>query len=87
MTYTAISQAARDNDLRDRIAACIASEGVGGEHPLTQADRIQWQCAGQWGDAYSYAVETNVPNPGRDLGVITDAALKTTVLDVLGISE
>lgn len=35
-------------------------------------------------DAYAYAVNTEVPNPGRDEAVITDAVLLAAVQTVLG---
>ncbi len=87
MTYAAVSQAARDEDLRNRIAACIATENIGGMHPLAQADQIQWRVAGAVADEYSYAVASNVESPGKDLGVIPDATLRTAVLDALGVIQ
>lgn len=90
MTYTAIAQAAQDQHLRLRIAACIAQERPqDAAHPIAHADAIQWQVAASPGlaDAYSYAVETNVPDPGADPAVITDAALLAAVTALLPAAE
>jgi hypothetical protein len=93
MGYKAVSDAARDTDLQYRIAGCIATQtgyslpaGVS-DNPLAVASHIMWKCAGQpgWGDAYAYAVFTNVPNPGLDEGVITDGMILSAVQAVLGI--
>lgn len=90
MTYNAIAQAAQDQHLRLRIAACIAAEDPGGEgHPIARADAIQWQVAasGTIADAYSYAVGTNVVDPGRDEAVVTDAMLLAAVSALLPAAE
>lgn len=90
MTYNAIAQAAQDQHLRLRIAACIAQERpLDGQHPIAHADAIQWQVAASPGlaDAYSYAVETNVPDPGADPAVVTDAALLAAVSALLPAAE
>ena len=86
MSYNAIATAAQDQHLRLRIAACIAQEAPDAPvHPIAHADAIQWQVAASPGlaDAYSYAVETNVPDPGNDPAVITDAALLAAVSALL----
>lgn len=90
MSYTAIAQAAQDQHLRLRIAACIAQERPqDGQHSIAHADAIQWQVAASPGlaDAYTYAVETDVPDPGNDPAVITDAALLAAVTALLPETE
>ena len=85
MSYNAIAAAAADTHLKQRIAACFAQETNGPEQPLALAELHMWRivAAPAISDAYSYAVATNVPNPGKDEAVVTDAALKTAVLAVL----
>lgn len=86
MSYNAIAQAAQDQHLRLRIAACIAQEAPGSAtHPIAHADAIQWQIAATPGvaDAYSYAVAAETPNPGRDEAVITDLVLLAAVQSLL----
>lgn len=94
MSYDDIAAAAQDAQLRMRIAACVATQtgytvpnGVR-NHPVEVAGAIQWACAGQpgWGDAYAYAVSTDVPSPGKDPAVITDGMILSAVQEVLGIS-
>lgn len=75
MTYFDVSELSEDADFRARCTAALATE----QHPTPeqQAYAWRWQYAGQpgFGDAYAYAVETGVPNPGRDPAVITDAQI------------
>lgn len=90
MSYNAIAQAAQDQHLRLRIAACIAQEAPDDtRHPVAHADAIQWQVAASPGvaDAYSYAVLNDVPDPGNDPAVITDAALLAAVSALLPAAE
>ena len=79
--YADIAAAARNEDLRNRIAGCLSSLGRTDPHPLGGADQIQWAVVGKESiaDAYAYAVATNVPNPGRDEAVVTDAAILAAV--------
>ena len=77
MSYNSIALAAQDQDLRVRIAACVAQEYPGNPaHPTVYADQIQWLCCGEpgWGDAYESALAADPPNPapGADPAVITD---------------
>ena len=90
MSYTAIATAAQDQHLRLRIAACIAQEAPEDtRHPIAHADAIQWQvvATGTLADAYTYAVETDVSDPGADPAVITDAALLAAVSALLPAAE
>lgn len=94
MSYKMIYVMAHDQDLQNRISGCIATQSgyavPSGIYPSPPAvaNHIAWQCAGQpgWGDAYSYAVGTNVVKPGDDEGVITDAMILSAVQAVLGIT-
>ena len=87
MTYHAIGVAAQDEALRRRIAACIAQEAPTDErHPIAHADAIMWQaCASPgWGEAYAYALATDVPDPGADQAVISDAMILAAVQPMIG---
>ena len=81
MSYNAIAAAAQDHDLRQRVAACFAQETTGPEQPEALASVHMWRIVanGPIADAYSYAVATDVPNPGRDEAVVTDAAILAAV--------
>ena len=81
MTYNAIAAAAQDHDLRQRVAACFAQETTGPEQPEALASVHMWRIVanGPIADAYSYAVAADVPNPGRDEAVVTDAAILAAV--------
>ena len=86
MTYHAIGVAAQDEALRRRIAACIAQEAPGDpRHPIAHADALMWQCCASpgWGEAYAYALATDVPNPGADESVISDAMILSAVQPML----
>lgn len=79
MGYWEQALLSNDVDFSQRLAGCAAVEPIRlpGEHPTTAAGRLIWDVAAEPGlaDAYTYALETGVPNPGRDDTVITDAQL------------
>ncbi|MFN3600499.1 MAG: hypothetical protein ACK4UY_03815 [Dietzia sp.] len=81
MSYTDVARMAGDGHLRERIAACAATEGVTSPHPTKWADDHQWQLAGTpgWGDAYTYALLQNNEAPGRDESVISDGMILSAV--------
>lgn len=93
MTYSNVAKVAQDIQLRNRIVACIATQsgyqvpdGVQ-NHPIAIAEHYRWQLAGQpgWGDAYGYAIATDVEEPGNNEAVITDAMILSAGQLVLGI--
>lgn len=81
MAYSDIAAMARDNSLRDRIAACAATEGVIDPHPTTWADAHQWRLAASpgWDEAWAYATASGATSPGSDAGVITDQMILSAV--------
>jgi hypothetical protein len=81
VSYNAIAAAAQDHDLRQRVAACFAQETTGPEQPEALASVHMWRIVanGPIADAYSYAVAANVPNPGKDEAVVTDAQILAAV--------
>ena len=86
MSYNAIAAAAADSHLKARIAACFAQETDGPEQPTALAELHMWRivAAPAISDAYSYAVATNVTNPGKDEAVVTDAAILAAVQGIVG---
>ena len=85
MSYNAIAAAAQDADLKRRVAACFAQETTGPEQPPALAELHMWRIVanGPIADAYSYAVATNVPNPGKDEAVVTDANILDAVTAIV----
>jgi hypothetical protein len=83
MSYSTLSQLAKDTDFRDRVTACAATQGI------TQADKWaddnRWLMAAQPGfdDSYAYAVAVGVADPGKDLAVITDEQILSAVQALL----
>lgn len=95
MSYKNVYDMAKDENLAIRIAGCVATQtgytlptGTV-DHPVSIAEAIQWQCAGQpgWADAYAYAIATDVENPGLDEAVITDGMILSAVQSILGIAQ
>lgn len=88
MTYSAIAKAARDQHLRSRIAACLAQEGGLDEHPIPAADAIIWACCAQpgWGEAWAYALATEVADPGDDPAVISDGMILSAVQSIRALA-
>lgn len=86
MTYNAIAAAAADSHLKARIAACFAQETDGPEQPTALAELHMWRivAAPAISDAYSYAVNTNVTNPGKNESVVTDAMILSAVQAITG---
>ena len=86
MSYNSIAALAVDADFRDRIAACYSSERPTSVlHPVKWADQYQFSIAGApgFGDAYASAIAGEVPNPGKDESVISDAMLLGAVQALL----
>jgi hypothetical protein len=81
MSYNTIADAAQDADLRRRVAACFAQETDGVEQPEALAAVHMWRIAADndIAAAYAYGVDTNVPNPGKDEAVVTDAQILAAV--------
>lgn len=80
MSYNSIAEMARNNALRERIAACASAEGVTIQ-PTRWADENQWFLAASpgWAAAWASALASNNEAPGRDEGVITDGMILASV--------
>lgn len=77
---------AQDQDMRLRLTACAAREGVTSPHPSVWVDMNAWVFAAQpgWAEDYAYALDTGVLNPGRAGDVISDGKILAGVQAVLG---
>jgi hypothetical protein len=79
MAYSDIAQLKSDNDFIMRTQACVATEG--------ELEPEQWSFDHVWemaaapgfGDAYAYAVASEVDRPGNDPAVISDAMILSQV--------
>lgn len=86
MAYIDVSDMASNGDLRQRIAACAATEGVIAPHPTAWADAHLWQLAAEpgWAEAWQHAREDGViERLGKDEGVINDRMILAAVQAIL----
>ena len=89
MSYNTISTMKDDPLLRQRIVACAAQERE--SRGQTYPDHEAWVAAHiwtfvthqDWVNAYAYAVATNVPDPGSNESVVTDAMILAGVQPVV----
>lgn len=94
MSYNSIAKAAHDQELKMRITACIATQSGYVlpnnvfDAPTFIAEYYLWRICAQpgWGEAYQYALDTSIENPGGNEAVITDGMIISAVQLVLGIS-
>ena len=84
MSFTDIAGMAKNGDLRERIAACAAREGVVDPHPTAWADAHLWHIAAtpEWDIAWAQAIEQGVERPGCDNEVITDGMIQAAVQSI-----
>lgn len=90
MVYHDIGQLSRDQDFLLRVAACHAVEQLTRETEVPVNSEIwagqnAWQMAAQpgFGDAYTYALNSDNESPGKDPSVITDAQILAAVQSIL----
>jgi hypothetical protein len=85
MSYWDIASMALDTDLNMRVQASAAQELPLTENPYTwTADHILNVAAQPgWADSWASAIASNVSNPGRDPGVITDGQILSGVQTVI----
>lgn len=83
MSYNTQAALAVDPDIRNRVAACAATQGM--PSPVQWADTYLWRLSGSpgWDDAYAYAVASDNARPGYDEAVITDGMILAAVQAVL----
>lgn len=84
MSYFDQSLLAFDGDFLSRVTACVSNEARTID-PLAWANDHRWQMAAAPGfaDAYASALAADVPNPGRDAAVISDAQILAAVQSLL----
>jgi hypothetical protein len=88
--FAAIDMLAGDNQFTGRVRVSITKEEAAGTIRPLKDDPVQtaWDyryhiAAGPgFGQAYKYALETGVPNPGQDNAVISDAQITAQVQTV-----
>ena len=81
--YLTIATVANDATMNQRVAACVGQQA--GPDPLWWADqnRYRWAAAPGWAAKWDSAVASDVPNPGADPAVITDADILAVVQPML----
>jgi hypothetical protein len=82
MAYYDVALLTADVDFTSRVTACYASEpSAGSTFPSQWVQEHIWSIAASpgFGDAYAYALATNLPNPGRDPAVISDNQILAAV--------
>lgn len=92
MSYTTITQSTKDTALQDRVMAAGMKEAINnptyaatpfGEQvrhsPQMALNYFLWPTATEYETEYAYALDNSNPNPGGDVGVITDANIQAVV--------
>jgi hypothetical protein len=82
MAYADQALLSTDGDFQARVAACAAVEiDLEGQHPYAWAAANLWMIAAAPGfaDAYASALAGDVPRPGNDPAVISDAQILAAV--------
>ena len=82
MAYSDVALLSADNDFIMRTRAAVAQEG--------NADPVGWSYAHVWamasapgfGDQYASALAANIPRPGNDQSVISDAQILSAVQSI-----
>lgn len=79
MAYEDVSKLAHDGNLRERLIAAAALEGIA--DPEQWVDGKRWDFAAQpgWADAYASAIASFIDMPGLRAGVISDAQILSAV--------
>lgn len=82
MSYFTQADLADDGDIRRRVTACAALEGV--PAPEAFAYNHRWELSAQpdWDSAYESAVANSVERPGRDPAVISDTQILSAVQSI-----
>jgi hypothetical protein len=86
MAYSDVAELSGDSFFINRVAACYAIETGGDkQNPQQWAMEHNWEMAAQpgFGEAYTYAKDTDVPDPGKDVGVITDNQILGAVQSII----
>lgn len=93
MSYQTIYECTQDRALQDRVTAAGMKEAFAGgdeyknsefgrqlrTNPALALNTFMWPTAVDYETEYAYAVDVGNPNPGGDVGVISDANLQAVV--------
>lgn len=95
MSYETITRSTIDKALQDRVTAAAMKESYAGgpefsgsqfgaqlqRNPMLALNYFMWPVCIEYEDAYEYALNIDPPNPnpGGDVGVITDANISASV--------
>lgn len=84
MSFTDVADMEKNGDLRERIAACAAREGIIDPHPTKWADDNQWRIVAtpEWDVAWAQALADGVERPGCDNETITDDMIQAAVQSI-----
>jgi len=93
MSYTSIQASVRDVALQDRVTAGAMKEAIAGGdeyknsefgaqlrgYPILALNYFMWPVCVDYETEYEYALDSDNPNPGGDVGVITDANIGSAI--------
>lgn len=79
MAYYEQSLLSQDSDFTMRVTACVSSEHYANPDAWVWDHRYAMAATPGFAAAYSSALAANVPNPGRDPAVISDAQILSAV--------
>lgn len=83
MSYLDIWNISQDPYLRSRITACAAQEGVPVPDAWAYSNALRIAASPGWSAAWSSAIASSNPNPGKDETVITDGMILAAVQERL----
>lgn len=82
MTYLIVAMIRQDPWIRDRVAACAATEGVSAPEQWTMEHAWQFAAQPGWAAAWESALAVHPEDdylPGKDEAVVTDAMILAAV--------
>jgi hypothetical protein len=84
MGYFEISEMSRDVDLGARVQACAAQEIAGDPYQWQAANMLDVCASPGWDAAWSSALASGNPGPGKDPAVISDGMILSAVQAIGG---
>jgi hypothetical protein len=87
MSYRTLAQLAHDEHFLTRVTACAATENIAGPERWSRENQWQLAAAPGFDDAYAYAKNTGVEDPGNNEGVINDSMILSAVQAIRGPVE
>ena len=83
MSYLTVSVIAADQNMRQRVAACAATQGVDNPENWAYTHSFLWAASPGWDTKWESALAGGIEAPGADEAVITDADLLAQVQKML----